>query len=64
MTLQGRIYLIRPESFEHIHNWIKDAKSAAKKNCAIVVVGNKTDLKEQRLVKYTDGAKLCQDNSK
>jgi len=41
-----------------------DAKNGAKKDCVICVVGNKSDLKDQRVVRYNDGAKFCQDNSK
>jgi small GTP-binding protein len=52
------------ETFQHIADWLKDAKATAKKDCVICVVGNKSDLRDQRVVKITDGAKFCQENSK
>lgn len=55
---------MRADSFQHISNWLSDAKNAAKKDCVICVVGNKNDLSDQRVVKYNDGAKFCQENSK
>lgn len=57
------ISFFRADSFSHIQNWLNDAKNGAKKDCVICVVGNKSDLKDQRVVKYNDGAKFCQDNS-
>lgn len=50
------------DSFQHVQNWLNDAKGIAKPGCVVGVVGNKSDLKEERVVKYTDGAKFCQDN--
>lgn len=50
------------DSFNHVINWLNDAKSIAKTNCSICVVGTKCDLKNERQVKFTDGAQLCQDN--
>jgi GTPase SAR1 family protein len=41
-----------------------DAKNSARSECSICVVGNKSDLKESRVIKYNDGAKFCQENSK
>jgi GTPase SAR1 family protein len=56
--------ITRPETFQHVPNWLNDAKNLARSGCSICVVGNKSDLKENRLVKYNDGAKFCQENSK
>jgi Ras-related protein Rab-2A len=53
---------LRADSFQHVANWLVDGKSAARKDCSICVVGNKSDLKDTRAVKYNDGAKFCQDN--
>jgi hypothetical protein len=41
-----------------------DAKNLARSESTICVVGNKADLKDERVVKYTDGAKFCQENGK
>ncbi len=67
MILQGNLItlnLIRPETFQHVSNWLNDAKNYAKNETSIVLVGNKSDIKEQRVIKYNDGAKYCQENSK
>jgi hypothetical protein len=63
MILQSINDLYRPETFQHVSNWLSDAKSAARSECSICVVGNKSDLKESRVIKYNDGAKFCQENS-
>jgi GTPase SAR1 family protein len=55
--------ITRPETFQHVPNWLNDAKNLARSECSICVVGNKSDLKENRVVKYNDGAKFCQENS-
>ena len=55
--------ITRPETFQHVPNWLNDAKNLARNECSICVVGNKSDLKENRVVKYNDGAKFCQENS-
>ena len=44
--------------------WLNDAKNSARSECSICVVGNKSDLKDIRMIKYNDGAKFCQENSK
>jgi len=67
MILQGSLKSFkwdRPETFQHVSNWLNDAKNYAKNETSIVLVGNKSDLKEQRVIKYNDGAKFCQENSK
>ena len=55
--------ITRPETFQHVPNWLNDAKNLARNECSICVVGNKSDLKDNRIVKYNDGAKFCQENS-
>lgn len=56
--------MIRSESFQHLNNWLNDAKNKARNECSIIIVGNKSDLKENRVIKFNDGAKFCQENSK
>ena len=43
---------------------MNDAKGTARNECSICIVGNKTDLKDSRIIKFNDGAKFCQENSK
>lgn len=58
------ITLHRPETFQHVSSWLNDAKNLARNECSICVVGNKSDLKNDRIIKHIDGAKFCQENSK
>jgi len=58
------IYYKRIESFNHVLSWLTDAKNAAKLNCSICLIGNKCDLKDQRVVSLMDAAKFSQENSK
>ena len=38
------------ETYNQLQHWLTDARTLAVDNCAIVVVGNKADLKDQREV--------------
>lgn len=58
------VFIYRPETFQHVPTWLNDAKNSARSECSICVVGNKKDLKDSRVIKYNDGAKFCQENSK
>ena len=59
-----KVYNIRIESFNHVSSWLTDAKNAAKPDCSICLIGNKSDLREQRTVSYMEAAKFSQNNSK
>lgn len=54
--------ITRMESFLHISNWLNMAKTNADPNATILVVGNKKDLKDERVVSTTEAAKFCQEN--
>jgi small GTP-binding protein len=45
-------------SFENIENWYNEIKKASP-NIALILVGNKIDLKEDREVKTQDGTELA-----
>jgi hypothetical protein len=57
LSLIGEIVIVDVLPF------LSDAKNAARSECSICVVGNKSDLKDSRVIKYNDGAKFCQENS-
>ena len=38
------------ETYNQLQHWLTDARSLANNNCALVVVGNKSDLQDQREV--------------
>lgn len=44
------------QSFQHVSNWLKELKQYADNNIVILLVGNKTDLKDKREVKKEDAA--------
>lgn len=50
------------ESFLHISKWLSMAKELANPNAAIVIVGNKKDLKDERVVSFNEASKFCQEN--
>ena len=46
------------ESFEHAENWLTDLKSQANPDIRIFLVGNKSDLEEERKVTSEEGLKF------
>lgn len=50
------------DSFLHISNWLNMAKELANPNATIIVVGNKNDLKEERVISFNEASKFCQEN--
>lgn len=44
-------------------NWIKDARDLARPDISITVLGNKTDLSNERVISFVEAAKFCQENS-
>jgi small GTP-binding protein len=51
--------LTNRSSFDHLENWYDELKGFVSKDIPIVVVGNKTDLKEERQVSYQEGVSLA-----
>ena len=47
--------ITRKESFENVSKWAEQLKSTADKNLTIIIVGNKTDLEDQRQVTSEEG---------
>jgi small GTP-binding protein len=47
------------ESFQHIQTWIKDCQDLAPKTVQLVLVGNKSDLEEQRAIQTERGEELA-----
>ena len=51
------------DSFEHISNWIEDCLSQSPKTVFMVLVGNKSDLNEQRKVSLEEGQQMAKNNN-
>ena len=47
--------ITRKESFDNVSKWAEQLKSTADKNLTIIIVGNKTDLEDQRQVTSEEG---------
>ncbi len=47
------------DSFEHIVNWIQDIRDQSPKTVLIVLVGNKIDLEDKRVVSYDEGSEFA-----
>ena len=55
--------ITRKESFENVTKWAEQLKSTADKNLTIIIVGNKTDLEDQRQITKEEAAKFGEDHS-
>ena len=47
-----------PDSFAHISSWVDDINSKCKEKIPVVLIGNKSDLEQNRKVKAEDGKAL------
>jgi small GTP-binding protein len=52
----------RKESFEHLGEWLEEARINGNPNITVIVVGNKIDLHTQREVLTDEGKKWATDN--
>ena len=50
------------ESFQHIKDWINDCKNLAPKTVQLVLIGNKSDLEEKRVISRERGEELADEN--
>lgn len=50
------------DSFNHLANWLADARSLARMDISIIVVGNKSDLKDRRQVSFLEASGYAQEN--
>ena len=49
-------------SFENVQEWIDEVKSQTPKEILLVLVGNKIDLENERVVSFDEGKKLSKNN--
>ena len=50
------------ESFEHIQNWLQDIRDQSPKTVLIVLVGNKIDLEDKRIISSDEGKDFASKN--
>ena len=50
------------QSFDNIQEWINEVKNQVSDKVLLVLVGNKIDLENERIVNYDEGKKFAEDN--
>lgn len=55
--------ITRRSTFQRIQNWLTDARRLTSANTVMMMIGNKSDLEEQRDVSYEDAKQLADDNN-
>ncbi|OEH77990.1 Ras family domain-containing protein [Cyclospora cayetanensis] len=50
------------ESYNHLINWLADARSLARADISIAIVGNKIDVREKRAVTFLEASRFAQEN--
>jgi Ras-related protein Rab-4B len=50
------------ESFNHVLNWLVDARTLARPDISLVLAGNKCDLKDSRAVSFLEASRCAQEN--
>lgn len=53
--------ITRKETFRSCVRWVEDVKSNSNKDVILVLVGNKADLNQERMVARNDALKLARD---
>ena len=51
--------ITKKDSFDNVTTWIEDCKTQCYKNVYMILVGNKTDLRERRVVSTDEGKELA-----
>ncbi|XP_059643063.1 ras-related protein Rab11D [Cornus florida] len=52
--------ITKRQTFEHIPRWLEELRSHADKNIVIILIGNKTDLEDQRAVPTEDAKEFAE----
>ena len=55
----GVFDLTRIDTFNHIESWVSEAAGVAKPNAVVAIVGNKSDMEENRQVTLSEVASFC-----
>jgi Ras-related protein Rab-11A len=54
----------KANSFENIKRWLKELRDHADENIVVMMIGNKSDLKHLRSVRFEEAQRFAQINSK
>lgn len=54
--------ITRRETFNHLASWLEDARQHANPNMTIMLIGNKSDLKERRAVSTEEGEQFAKEH--
>lgn len=52
--------ITKRQTFEHIPRWLEELRAHADKNIVIILIGNKTDLEDQRAVPIEDAKEFAE----
>eukprot|EP00444_Apocalathium_aciculiferum_P028525 CAMPEP_0183442580 /NCGR_PEP_ID=MMETSP0370-20130417/88719_1 /TAXON_ID=268820 /ORGANISM="Peridinium aciculiferum, Strain PAER-2" /LENGTH=242 /DNA_ID=CAMNT_0025632259 /DNA_START=102 /DNA_END=829 /DNA_ORIENTATION=+ len=50
------------DSYNHLINWLADARTLARADISIISVGNKCDIKDKRVVTFLEASRCAQEN--
>lgn len=50
------------DTYNHLINWLADARTLARADISIIAVGNKTDMKDKRQVTFLESSRFAQEN--
>ena len=50
------------DTYNHVPSWLSDARNLANKDIVIILVGNKTDLTEEREVTFLEASRFAQEH--
>ena len=50
------------QSFKNVKNWIEDIRNESPKTVLIILVGNKIDLEDRRVISFDDGNDFAIEN--
>ena len=54
--------ITRKDTFLHVKNWLEEVKANGNPHMEILLVGNKNDLEEERVVSYEEGEKMAKNH--
>ena len=50
------------ESFQNVQNWIQDIRQQSPKTVSIILIGNKIDLEDKRVINFDEGNEFAMNN--